>query len=246
MSQKKISAMRAGGQKLARVRDALVAYTKVGTSFEDIEGEALRLIKAEGGIPNFALVPGYHWATCVMKNDEVCHGIPKGKSVAEGDVITIDVGLLYQNYHVDTSVSFAVGQVSAEIEEFLAVGRKSVQKAIAKVKPGATVYDVSHAMQKTVERKGYGAVYQLTGHGIGTELHMEPGIPCVAHRGDKRHVLKPGQTLAVEIMYSAGDPELVLDADGWTYRTKDGSLTGMFEETVLVTETGHEVLTAPR
>lgn len=236
--------MRAGGKKLSRVKKALVAFAKPGLSFAQIEAEAQKLIAAEDAVPNFSLVPGYDWATCIMQNDEVCHGIPsRDKTVQDGDVITIDVGLLYQDFHVDTSVSFAVGSVSPEINTFLDTGRKSLKKAINKVKPGSTVYDISKAMQTVVERAGYGAVYQLTGHGIGTELHMEPAIPCRAHRGDKRHKLQPGDTLAVEIMYTAGDPELVLDKDGWTYQTKDSSLSGMFEETVLVTEKEHEVLT---
>jgi methionyl aminopeptidase len=244
--QSQITAMRAGGHKLAQVRDQLVAFTQVGTSFEAIEAEAQRLIAQAGAKPNFSLVPGYHWATCVMKNDEVCHGIPQGKQVDDGDVITIDVGLLYQDYHVDTSITFAVGQVSSQVMAFLATGRKSLAKAIEKVKPGATVYDISRAMQKVVERQGYGAVYQLTGHGIGRELHQDPSIPCVAQKADKKQVLKSGQTIAIEIMYTQGDPELVLDEDGWTYRTADGSLTGMFEETVLVTDQGYEILTQVR
>ena len=242
-NQQKITAMRQGGKKLAQVKAQLRAFTKVGTTFEEIEAEAQVLIAAAGAKPNFSLVPGYHWATCIMKNDEVCHGIPKNKLVESGDVITIDVGLLYQGYHLDTSFTFAVGKISTEVSAFLATGQKSLEKAIDKVKPGATIYDVSRAMQKVVERQGYGAVYQLTGHGIGEELHQDPAIPCVAQKSDKRQVLKPGQTVAIEIMYSMGDPELELDDDGWTYRTADRSLTGMFEETVLVTDQGYQILT---
>jgi methionyl aminopeptidase len=240
----RITAMRTGGHKLGRVRQALVEFTRVGVTFAQIEAEAQRLIKEEAARPSFSTVKGYDWATCIMKNDELCHGIPtKEKIVETGDVITVDVGLIQDGYHLDTTTTFAVGKVSPAVEQFLGVGRQALLKSIQKVRPGASVYDVSRAMQKHVERHGYGAVYQLTGHGIGKELHMEPSIPCIAQNSDKRIILKPGQTIAVEIMYTMGDAYLVVDRDGWTYRTQDGSLGGMFEDTVLVTETGYEVLT---
>lgn len=239
----RIAAMTTGGAMLHRVRTALVAFTQVGTTFEAIEAEAQRLIKAEGVVPSFSTVPGYHWATCLMKNDELCHGIPKHKVVNDGDVITIDVGLINQGYHLDTTTTFVVGKSTPEINRFLEIGRQSLKKAIAKTRAGNTVYDISRAMQKVVEEHGYGAVYQLTGHGIGKELHAFPSIPCVAQRSDKRIKLTVGMTVAVEIMYTAGAPDLVVDKDGWTYRTADGSLGGMFEETVLITERGPVILT---
>jgi methionyl aminopeptidase len=239
----KLQAMRTGGAKLRQVKHQLQAFTKVGTRFEDIEAEAQRLIKAAGAVPNFALVPGYHWATCIMKNDEVCHGIPKGKYVDDGDVITIDVGLLYEKWHLDTSISFAVGSVPAEVTHFLTVGQDSLKKAINKARVGNSIYDISAAMQRVVERAGFGCVYQLTGHAIGEELHMDPSVPCIAQRRDKNLKLYEGQTLAIEIMYAAGDAHLKIDKDGWTYRTSDGSLAGMFEETVLITRNGPEILT---
>jgi methionyl aminopeptidase len=240
----KISAMREGGKRLRQVKKQLQTFTKVGVSFAEIEAEAQRLIKEAGAIPNFALVPGYEWATCVMKNDEVCHGIPTDKKyVDDGDIITIDVGLLYHDWHLDTSISFGVGNVDSETKHFLEIGRKSLKKAINKARVGKTIYDVSKGMQQVVERAGFGAVYQLTGHAIGEELHMDPAVPCIAQRSDKKLKLYAGQTLAIEIMYAAGNADLKLDKDGWTYRTKDGSLTGMFEETVLITANGPEVLT---
>lgn len=232
-----------GGAKLHRVKTALAAFTQVGVTFEAIEAEAQRLIKAEGVVPSFSTVPGYHWATCLMKNDELCHGIPVGKVVNDGDIITIDVGLINQGYHLDTTTTVAVGKVNSEVRRFLDVGRSSLKKAIAKAKVGSSVYDISRAMEKVVLEAGYGVVYQLTGHGIGKELHEEPSIPCVADRHDMAIKLTAGMTIAIEIMYTSGEPHLVIDDDGWTYRTADGSLGGMFEETVLVTEQGPRVLT---
>lgn len=240
----KLKAMRVGGKLLGQIKHQLASFTQVGTTFEQIEAEAQRLIKAGGAKPSFSTVPGYDWATCIMKNDALCHGIPGQQTVADGDIVTIDVGLLYEGFHLDTTITLVVGQSSPQKEEFLAVGRKSLAKAISKVKAGATVFDVSRAMQKIVEAAGYSCVYQLTGHGVGGQLHEEPSIPCVASRSDKKIKFYEGQTVAVEIMYAMGEPHLVLDKDGWTYRTADGSLSGMFEETVAVTKKGAEILTA--
>lgn len=240
-----ITAMREGGAHLGRIKKALVTFTKVGMSFAQIEAEAQRLIKAAGATPSFSTVPGYDWATCIMKNDELCHGIPSAEKIVEdGDVITIDVGLMWDGYHLDTTTSFVAGKSTAELDHFLEIGRRSLRKAISKTKAGNSVYDVSFAMQKVVEEQGFSCVYQLTGHGVGKELHMDPEIPCIAYKPHKKIKLHEGQTVAVEIMYAQGAAELKLDGDGWTYRTVDGSISAMFEETVVVTRGEPEILTA--
>ncbi len=243
MESQRTQLMREGGQALAQVKAGLVSFTKAGASFESIEAEAQRLIAATGAVPSFSTVEGYDWATCLMKNEEMCHGIPEGKTVQNGDVIKIDVGLIWHGYHLDTTTTVVVGQVDPQVTRFLNVSRQALDKAISKVRAGVSVYDVSRAMQKTVEEHGYSMVYQLTGHGVGEELHMDPSIPCIAQRSDKRIKLHDGQTIAVEVMSAMGEADLEVAKDGWTYRTIDGSMAAMFEETVLVTATGHEVLT---
>lgn len=244
--QQKADIMREGGRRLAFVRDRLVEFAQPGRTFAEIDQEAFRLIKSQDATANFALVPGYRWATCLMKNDEVCHGIPRPEKVVQiGDLIKIDVGLLFQGFHVDTTVSFWSGDASPTQNAFLSQGQKALDRAIAAALPGNTVYDLSFQMEKTLTRYNLGAVYQLTGHGIGRELHEDPAIPCFAQRRDKRLRLYAGQTLAIEVMYTRGKPDLVKDTDGWTFRTQDGSLGGMIEETVLVTDQGPEVLTRP-
>jgi len=242
-TKQKIEAMREGGKALGKIKAQLQAFVKIGTTFEQIEDKAQDLIKKTGMVPSFSTVPGYHWATCVMKNHEVCHGIPKGKKVEDGDVISIDIGLINNGYHLDTSITFPVGKVSQEIEEFLEAGKVSLEKAIAQARVGNSVYDISFAMEKPLKRKGYGVVFQLTGHGVGEELHMDPAIPCIANKADKRVKLVEGQTLAIENMYSMDNPVLEESSDGWTYVTIDGSISGMFEETVLITKDGPEILT---
>ncbi|MBP7700663.1 type I methionyl aminopeptidase [Candidatus Woesebacteria bacterium] len=239
----KIESMRQGGKVLGQIKKSLANFAVVGVTFEQIEAEAQKLIKDAGMKPSFSTVPGYHWATCIMKNDEVCHGIPKNKVINDGDLITIDIGLINNNYHLDTTITFPVGEVSSQLSEFLNVGKKSLAKAIDKARIGNSVYDISQAMEKPLQKKGYGVVYQLTGHGVGEELHMEPSIPCVPSRSDKNIKLHEGQTLAIENMYCMGNPTLKEDSDGWTYRTIDGSISGMFEETVLITKKGPEILT---
>lgn len=242
-SAQRIAAMREGGKRLGVVKHALEAFTKAGMRFEDIEAEAQRLIAAADAKPNFAMVPGYHWATCIMRNAELCHGIPQGKSVADGDVLTIDVGLLYNGFHLDTTTTFIVGQADEITRQFVQRGREILDAAIFQAKAGNSVYDVSLEMEQGLKRYDYGVVYQLTGHGIGTALHMEPAVPVFADKRNKKDILRDGQTIAIEVMYTAGSPDLVVDSDGWTYRTKDGGLSGMFEETVLVTKDGPEILT---
>lgn len=245
MNNPQITAMRQGGQHLGSIKKALVAFTKVGMSFAHIEAEAQRLIKGAGATPSFSTVPGYDWATCIMKNDELCHGIPNAaKKVAAGDIITIDVGLIWDGYHLDTTTSFVAGQSTPDLDQFLEIGRRSLAKAISKARLGNSIYDLSFAMQKVVEEHGFDCVYQLTGHGVGKELHMDPEVPCIAYKPMKKVAVAQGQTLAIEIMYAQGDAELKLDPDGWTYRTKDRSLSAMFEETVLITDGEPEILTA--
>jgi methionyl aminopeptidase len=242
--QKKIDAMRAGGKILAEVRDIVAVAVAPGVPFGSLEEIAQTELKKRGAKPSFAMVPGYKWATCICRNDECVHGIPEGKTVNHGDLITIDVGAFYQGYHTDTSITVCAGECSRRVQKFNETGKRAVYNAIAQVKPGVSVYELSKAMQETVEREGYRSVYQLTGHGVGEKLHEEPSIPCYADERFKRVKLTEGQTIAIEIMYAMGDPKLELAADGWTYKTVDGSLSGMYEHTVLVTRNGAEVLTA--
>ncbi|MEK7458402.1 MAG: type I methionyl aminopeptidase [Patescibacteria group bacterium] len=240
----KIKAMRKGGKILAQVRDAVVAAVVPGVPFEKLEEIAQRELKRLGADPSFPTVEEYKWATCITKNEGCVHGIPVGKTVEFGDIITIDVGALYGGYHTDTSITVCAGECSKRVQRFVVTGVKAVDAAIAQVHAGATVYDLSLAMQSVVEGAGYRCVYQLTGHGVGKKLHMDPSIPCYADERSKKDVLYEGQTLAVEIMYTMGNPKLVLATDGWTYETEDRSLSGMHEHTVLVTKDGVEVLTA--
>ncbi|MBQ6154331.1 type I methionyl aminopeptidase [bacterium] len=241
---KKITAMREGGAKLREVKQKLEAFSQVGKSFMEIENEAQRLIKACGAEPNFDKVEDYHWATCINKNEGIVHGIPRDDIfVEDGDLISIDLGLLWKGWNLDTSISFIAGKSTPEKDYFLQVGKKALEKAIHAAQVGKTVYDISHQIEKTVVRGGFDPTWQLTGHYIGRQLHEEPYIPCIAVKSDRKHHLELNDTLAVEVMYAMGDCELQEAADGWTYETVDKSLTALFENTILITKDGPEVLT---
>lgn len=239
----KITAMRQGGAKLKIIKNQLQEFAVVGKTFMDVELEAQRLIKAAGAQPNFSLVPGYHWAICINRNEGIVHGIPNDTVIADGDLISIDLGLLWQGWNLDTSISFVAGKSNHQLDAFLQAGLHTLEKTISHALAGNSIYDLSHVIEKSVKKAGYSPSYQLAGHYIGKALHEEPLIPCVTSKSDRKKIIKVGDTMAIEIMYAQGDCDLVLGDDGWTYETYDRSLTALFEDTVLITEDGPEILT---
>ncbi len=243
MNTQKQKLMLEGGARLGKIKRELLEAVKVGITPLEIDELADRLITGYGDYPSFKTVRGYHHATCINTNDAVVHGIPTAVPFKPGDLVTIDVGLVHKGWHLDTSTTTQVPPASNEITKFLQVGRESVELAIKQALPGNSIYQVSEAMQKVVEAAGYNVIRDLTGHGVGKHLHEEPSIPCYADDRSKKDIIKPGMSLAIEVMYSMGDYHLKLGKDGWTLYTADGSLTGMFEESVFITDTGHEILT---
>lgn len=242
-----IDAMTIGGGMLGRVRQALYDFTQVGVSPKAIEFKARELIKAEGGELSFTKVPGYRWATCINLNSGIVHGIPTSeKPIEDGDLVTVDVGVFYRGYHTDAAFSKIVGTSTSEKDKFLKAGLEGLKNAIAAVKPGNRIGDISEAMESTLKKYGYRATRELTGHGVGKELHEEPMISnVVVGPREKTPLIQLGQTLAIEIIYAQGKPALVLEEDGWTISTKDGTLSAVHEETVVVTEGGCSILTVP-
>jgi methionyl aminopeptidase len=241
--KQKAQAMREGGLIVRRIKTQLQEFAQVGRTFLQVEARAQQLISDAGAVPNFSLEPGYHWAICINKNAGMVHGIPDHQTINDGDLISIDLGILWRDFNLDTSISFVAGHSNPAQEKFLAAGKKALAKVIAAARSGNSVFDLSKAIEKTITAAGYQPSFQLTGHGVGRKLHEDPLIPCVATRSDKKIILFTGQTLALEVMYAAGNPYVILAADGWTYETADGSLSALFEDTVLITPTGPEVLT---
>lgn len=232
-----------GGKRLSLVRDAAVAAIAAGKTPIEIDALADKLIVKGGDYPSFKTVADYHHATCINVNDVVVHGIPTGTPFKPGDVVTVDVGLVHKGYHLDTSFTIQVPPLNKHISRFLDAGKLSVVEAISVIVPGRSVYDISKAMQRVIEKEGYTVIRDLTGHGLGKKLHEYPNIPCYADLRSRKDVLKAGMVLAVEVMYTDGGYRLKTGEDGWTLRTVDGSLSAMFEESVLVTDSGHQILT---
>lgn len=240
-----IKVMVEGGKKLARIKGRLKKEVVEGISASKIDKIADELITKEGGKPSFKMVHGYHWATCVNVNEGVVHGIPKSEIVfKKGDVVSVDLGMFYGGFHTDTS--FSVGlNIDSEVNAFLETGKRALQAAIQAAKPGNRVYDISFAIESIVKYGGYSPVKALVGHGVGRKLHEEPQIPCFVDgtRRDQTPVIPEGAVLAIEVMYSMGSADVVLNNDGWTIQTSDGKISALFEETVAVTKEGPKILT---
>jgi methionyl aminopeptidase len=234
---------RENGRKIAQIRSQAVEFAQSHFNLVDIDNYVDTLIRQAGGEPAFKKVPGYKWATCISVNDVLVHGIPKGK-IQPGDIVNIDTGMYYRGTTSDCSTTFVVGPATPEQKYFLNVGKKTLKEAIKQAKPGNRIKNISATIQKHIEAAGYNVTRNLTGHGIGETMHQDPPIPCFVSNDPALSIrLIPGMTLAIEVMYMKGDWPLIQDNDGWTLRTRDGSDSAVFEEDVLITSNGPEILT---
>lgn len=242
-SAREIELMREAGRLLAEVHDELAAFVKPGISTKDIDKLGEKLIRDRGCIPNFLNYNGYPASICVSINDEVVHGIPnKHRILQDGDIVSLDAGLIYRGYHSDAARTHAVGTISKEAQQLIDVTRQSFFEGIKYAKAGNRLHDISNAIAAYAESFGYGVVRDLVGHGIGTALHEDPQIPNFKQlrRGMK---LMPGMTLAIEPMINAGTWEVCWLDDDWTVVSEDGSLSAHYENTVLITDGEPEILT---
>ena len=242
-SAREIELMREAGRLLAEVHDELAAFVKPGISTKDIDKLGEKLIRDRGCIPNFLNYNGYPASICVSINDEVVHGITnKHRILQDGDIVSLDAGLIYKGYHSDAARTHAVGTISKEAQQLIDVTRQSFFEGIKYAKAGNRLHDISNAIAAYAESFGYGVVRDLVGHGIGTALHEDPQIPNFKQlrRGMK---LMPGMTLAIEPMINAGTWEVCWLDDDWTVVSEDGSLSAHYENTVLITDGEPEILT---
>lgn len=244
--QEEIEKMRTGGRILAEVLREVVGSIKPGVTELAIDQMAERLIREKGGEPGFKRVRGYKHTICASTNDVVVHGIPSGYAYKAGDIAGIDCGVYYRGFHTDMAETVLVSDKKSETEKFLEVGKQALNKAIEQAKPGNRIGHISKTIQTLVEGAGFSVVKSLVGHGVGKELHEEPEVPgFLLDPIVKTPLLKPGMTIAIEVIYNKGTDEVVYKgSDGWTIATKDGKISGVFERTVLITERGHEILTA--
>lgn len=235
--------MRDAGKILAEVHARLGDAIQPGISTLDIDRLGEKLIRSYGCVPNFLNYNGYPASICVSVNDEVVHGIPHSDHILqEGDIVSLDAGLIYKGYHSDAARTYAVGAISEEAQQLIKVTKQSFFEGIKAAKSGGHLYDISNSIDEYVTSFGYGIVRDLVGHGIGTKLHEEPQIPNFAQRR-KGTRLRFGMTLAVEPMINMGDWQVEWLDDDWTVVTADGSLSAHYENTILITDGEPEILT---
>jgi len=243
-SPKEIAKMRRSGAALRGVLQVLRDSITPGMTTMDLEKIAEAGIADAGAVAAFKGYHGYPCVLCTSVNEEVVHGIPSAKRILqEGDVVSVDCGLIIDGYYADSATTLPVGKISEPAKKLLETTERSLQAAIAVVRPGATLGDVGAAVQEVVEEAGFSVVRDFVGHGIGTEMHEEPQIPNFGRRAQGIK-LRQGMVLAIEPMVNAGEHKVRVLEDGWTAVTVHGSLSAHFEHTVAVLAEGAEVLTA--
>jgi methionyl aminopeptidase len=223
------------------ILEELAEKVRPGVRTRELDRHADRRARAAGGRPAFKGYRGFPASLCVSVNDEVVHGIPCDRRLEEGDIVSLDFGVYRDGFYGDAAVTVPVGRVSAEAARLLEVTREALGRAVRAVRPGGHLGDVSWEVQSHVESQGYSVVREFVGHGIGASLHEEPQVPNYGKPGQGPR-LEHGMVLAIEPMVNAGGPEVVVDADRWTARTADSSLSAHFERSVAVTQQGAWVL----
>ena len=239
---REIELMREAGRILAEVHNELGKIIEPGITTLEIDKMGEKLIRSFGCEPSFLNYQGYPASICVSVNEEVVHGIPSPKRILkEGDIVSLDAGVIYKGYHSDAARTYGVGQITKEATQLIEVTKQCFFEGIKFAKPGNHLHDISNAIMDYATKYGYGVVRDLTGHGIGSHLHEDPDIPNFRQkkRGPK---LVPGMTLAIEPMINAGTYRVSWLDDDWTVVTNDGKLSAHYENTVLITEEGCEIL----
>ena len=243
-SKSEIEQMRKAGAIVGQILNELGEMVKPGVSTADLDLFSQLRAKEFGAKLAFKGYQGYPFTLCTSVNDEVVHTFPSERLLVEGDIISLDLGLIWQGWQSDSAITVAVGAISKEAEKLIKITEEALWKGIEQVKPGNTIGDIGAAIQKYAEKAGFGVVRDLTGHGIGRKLHEPPAIPNYGkpHRG---LTLQKGMVIAIEPMLTLGDYQVETDkTDHWTIRTCDGSWAAQFEHTVAITDHGHRVLTA--
>jgi methionyl aminopeptidase len=241
-SPREIERIAAAGALVAETIAYVGTLLRPGVTTEELDAAADAFIRERGGIPTSEGYRGYQKAICISPNDVVVHGIPGAYTLAEGDLVTIDVGVTLDGYIADSAYTFGVGELEPEARRLLEVGQDALAAGIAEARVGNRVGDISHAVQTVVEAAGFAVVRSLVGHGVGRSYHEDPHIPNFGEPG-RGPRLAEGMTIAIEPMITAGSPEVVVEPDGWTIRTADGSLAAHFEHTIAITAEGPRILT---
>lgn len=241
-SAQELQRMRRAGRIVARVLAGLREMVRPGVTTAALDAWAEQTIRQEGGVPSFKGYRGYPASLCVSIDAEIVHGIPGRRRLQEGQIVSLDVGVIYQGYQGDAAITVGVGQISPVAADLLRATEQALAAGIAAARPGGRLGDISNAIQKVAESYGYGIVRDLVGHGIGQAMHEDPQIPNYGEPG-RGPLLRPGMTLALEPMLTEGDYHTRLLDDMWTVVTVDNGLSAHFEHTIAITEGGREILT---
>lgn len=241
-TEEEVELMRSSCQLVARTLELMGRLIAPGLTTEVLDREAEDFIRSQGGIPSFKGYRGFPASICTSVNSEVVHGIPGKRELEEGDIVSIDIGVLKECYHGDGAATFPVGTVGKDAATLMDVTEKALLAGIAEAKEGNKIRDVARAIQTRVESAGYSVVKDLVGHGIGQQMHEEPQVPNFVIPGASP-LLVSGMTLAVEPMVNIGSSMVTVARDGWTVLTKDGALSAHFEHTVVIRKDHAEILT---
>lgn len=249
-TKEEIAILREGGKRHAAILKELAAMVKPGLHIADLDRRAAELIAAGGDRAAFLNYTPYgarrpYPATlCVSINDEVVHGIPTegDKVLHEGDIVTLDLGMVHKGMYTDAAVTVPVGAVPSELARLLEVTNKALYAGIKAAKGGKKTGDIGHAIESACLAAGFGLVEELCGHGVGYDVHEDPYVPNYGDKG-RGDTLAPGMIISIEPIFTVGDPKIYLDKDGYTYRTSDGAPAAHFEHTILITKGGAEILT---
>jgi len=241
-SKEELQILRDAGKILATIINEIKRSLKSGMTTQEVDSETEKLIRRHKVTPAFKGYRGFPGAVCLSLNDEVVHGIPSSKKIQEGDIVSIDVGIIYKDYYSDTATTLGIGSIKPKLQKLLDVTSESLYKGIEQAKVNNHLTDISYAIQRYVEANHFSIVREFVGHGIGRKLHEDPEIPNFGspHQGP---VLKEGMVLAIEPMVNFGTWKTRMSEDGWTVLTEDGLPSAHFEHCVAITEAGPEILT---
>ena len=241
-SPREIELMRKAGRITAGARALAGSLVRPGITTHEIDRAVYKYITSHGATPSFLNYSGFPASACISVNDEIIHGIPGPRKLREGDIVSIDVGACIGGFHGDCAATFPCGEVSEEAKRLIAVTEQSFWEGIKNARPGHRLSDISHGVQTCVEENGFSVVREYVGHGVGAKLHEAPEVPNYGAPGHGVRLYK-GMTLAVEPMVNAGGCEIRQLSDGWTVKTRDGSLSAHYENTILITDGEPEILT---
>ena len=243
-SEEEIRSMKRSNQIVAQILSELALLIKPGIRTKDLDAYAESRSREMDSVPAFKGYRGYPASLCTSINEEIVHGIPSSRTLRNGDIISLDFGVVYDGFYGDAAVTYPVGEITSRAKKLISTAKESFAKGVAKINEGNRLSDISYAIQSHVESQGFSVIRAFVGHGIGFSLHEEPQIPNFGTpgRGPK---LKPGMVLAIEPMIAIGNWEVEILADNWTAVTKDRSLSAHYEHTVALTRNGVEILSLP-